>query len=359
MGMRSTKFGGLEKFMLALSKSDPNKEHYLVYNEMPRSQSYVKGIGVKNIYILNADLSNGLKLIIGFRRVVKDIRPDIIHLHFGNAFGILTICAKLMGVKKVYKTEHSCWYQNGVQIYKIKNLSLRTKIYTGWGYVYRLIDATLPVSFAVSNQMKSIFGNIILKPIYLGVGDAGCPQRDLELHHNHKFTICSVLFANPMKGADILIEMMSQLKHCEIQLLLIGLNDNNYTAKLHQLAQKLDVEQDITWIGITDNVAKYLLQSDIYVQASRTEALSLAAIEALSFGLPVIGSDVGGLPEVSMETFPVGDWCQLAEIIERYYNNPCKLLADSNAARIKYQHTFTLQKAVSKYNEIYEGSISY
>lgn len=354
MGMRSTKLGGLERFMLALLKSNPENSHFFVYNEMPLSSTYVKGIGIENLRVMNADLGGVRKLILNFGRVIKEIRPDIVHFHFGNAYGLLTVYAKLMGVKMIFKTEHSCWFQNRKQVYNFKDLSLKAKIYTGWGYVYRLMDAVLPVSLAVSNQMKSIFGSKInLKPIYLGVEDVGYVR---ELSKQRKFTISSVSFASPIKGADVLINALSILKRYDLQLILIGLNEKvDYTRRLHELAKELGVEHQIIWVGITDDVAQWLLRSDVYVQASRTEALSLAAVEALSLGIPVIGSQVGGLPEVSIKTFPVEDYYTLSKIIESYVTCHSKLVEDSKAAREKYEGMFKLQKAVSSYNGVYQS----
>jgi len=153
---------------------------------------------------------------------------------------------------------------------------------------------------------------------------------------------------------DILIKALGLLNTKNIRVLLIGLNEqSDYTAKMHLLAKDLNVEHMITWVGISDDVAFWLRQSDVYVQSSRTEALSLAAVEAASLGLPVIGSEVGGLPEIASKTFPVEDYNSLASIILELYDDRTKCVEIGKQARKKFLKDFTLQKAVNNYNRIY------
>jgi len=171
-GMRSTKNGGLERFFAALAKSDASDRHLFAYKQMPESEAFISWVGRENLFTFKAELSSGIRLIPDFVILIKKTRPDAIHFHFGNAYGVLTLVARLMGIKRIYKTQHSCVYQNGRQVYSFKNLSLMAKVYTLAGNAFNMMTAVLPVSKAVTEQMSSIFGK---KPIfvtaYLGVGD--------------------------------------------------------------------------------------------------------------------------------------------------------------------------------------------
>src|SRR5574339_186958 len=62
-------------------------------------------------------------------------------------------------------------------------------------------------------------------------------------------------------------------------------------------ARKLGIEDDVHFLGRIDDVAPLLASSDLFLLPSNRESFGLSALEALSCGVPVIGCNVGGLPE--------------------------------------------------------------
>ena len=87
--------------------------------------------------------------------------------------------------------------------------------------------------------------------------------------------------------------------------------------ELRRQASDLD---NVEFVGRVDNVGDYYSAMDIFAFPSREEALGSAMLEAMSCGLPVIGSDVGGIPEVVRPgengfLFPNGDAYALYDAI--------------------------------------------
>ncbi len=80
------------------------------------------------------------------------------------------------------------------------------------------------------------------------------------------------------------------------KLLLIGDGQDRPHA-LH-LARCLGVEADVIFLGKQDDVESLLATADLFLLPSQEEAFGLAALEAMSCGVPVIGTTVGGVPEV-------------------------------------------------------------
>ena len=74
-------------------------------------------------------------------------------------------------------------------------------------------------------------------------------------------------------------------------------------SKLKQLAIKMDVESQVEFLGQLphEQVFSWLEQIDIYIQPSLTEGLPRSVIEAMSMGVPVYGSNVGGMSELISE----------------------------------------------------------
>ncbi|WP_189453343.1 glycosyltransferase [Cognatilysobacter bugurensis] len=94
------------------------------------------------------------------------------------------------------------------------------------------------------------------------------------------------------KGLDILIEAMGQLQDADVALTVIG-------AGVHEDRQVRPC-RNIAYVGWRgrEDVAGYLARADVLVMPSRWEAFGLAAVEAFSYGLPVLGSDIAPLREI-------------------------------------------------------------
>lgn len=328
--------------------------HKLAYLGQPTSREFLDAIGKENIIIFNADIRirSIVTLVCGFVKLLRTEKPDAVHFHFGNGWGVMAIIAKLMGVKKLYKTQHSCLTNRGKQVYYLKDMGCSAKLYTFLGKAYNLVDVVLPVSEEVHRQLRGIVGSKPdIQTAYLGIADSGVNHRKPV---QGELVVSYIGFANPIKGPDVVIRAVAELKDKNLRLRMIGLDESSpYTAEMHNLSHELGIEDHIEWVGVTDDVKSWLRQSDVFVQSSRTEALSLAAVEAASLAIPVLGSHVGGLPEVANKTFPVGDYKALADILATYYNNPGLIESDGKVARERYDAKFTLDKGVARYNAVY------
>lgn len=102
------------------------------------------------------------------------------------------------------------------------------------------------------------------------------------------------------KSPDIAIKSIAILNKIGINCTLRWLGDGKYKKSMKKLANKLGVGDKVQFLGnvSSSQVKEELLNSDIFLHISRTEGLPRAIIEAMSLGLPCIGSRVGGIPEL-------------------------------------------------------------
>ncbi|MBE6215074.1 MAG: glycosyltransferase family 4 protein [Bacteroidales bacterium] len=359
MGMTSTKFGGLEKFILELIDKLSNDRFVLVYDILPSSEQYLQELKDRNV-VVECCSFNSKKImghIYNYTKILNKYNPDIVHFHFSSTQYFGAIVARLKGVKKVYKTQHSCITDKfGNQITSFSGLSMKQKFLSFWGFGNRLFTRLLFVSDYVLKQFSDIYGRYdISQRVYLGVAkpitqNKGISKNELDIDDNHT-VLSSVLFSNYIKGPDVLIRAMANLDNCI--LILVGLDDSAYTDSLYKLAEEIKVIDKIRWIGITDNVLQYISLSDIYVQPSRTEALSLSACEALSLGKPVVGSNVGGLPEVSSRLFINGDSGDLASQIKNLISDRVSYSKCCQAAKNMFNSLFDISSGSQTYADIY------
>jgi len=104
------------------------------------------------------------------------------------------------------------------------------------------------------------------------------------------------------KGPDILIDALAlcrSARHDGIKLLMIG--DGKFRPVLEERVVRRGLNNAVSFGGqlpSAEAVRKELLQADLFVLPSRTEGLPRAMIEAMACGLPCIGTNVGGIPEL-------------------------------------------------------------
>ncbi len=127
---------------------------------------------------------------------------------------------------------------------------------------------------------------------------------------NNTMILC-VSRMDPRKGQEFLIRAMKKIvqTHGDIKCVFVGNGSfsqellkkerGGFRDKLEALAKELGIEKNIIFTGhVTDNdLYKFYDASDIVVQPSLHEGFGLTITEAMSFGKPVVGSNVGGIPE--------------------------------------------------------------
>ncbi|CAG1022850.1 partial GDP-mannose-dependent alpha-(1-6)-phosphatidylinositol monomannoside mannosyltransferase, partial [Methylococcales bacterium] len=105
----------------------------------------------------------------------------------------------------------------------------------------------------------------------------------------------------PKKGQDLLIQAFREISNCypEHKLVLIGRN-GPVSDNLSHLAEALGLKDRVVFIKDLPHakIAPYFDAAKIFVLSSRVEPFGIVVLEAGSFGLPVIASRVGGVPEI-------------------------------------------------------------
>ena len=366
MDMKSTKYGGLDRFMLRLMKKRSKDKFFFVFQNVPQSEELVRDFTAcgAEIIVLDTEGKKAIKKLFQVFKLFLTIKPDLVHFHFANGFFLFAPLAKLAGVKYLVKTQHCCLTTNDLkQIQNKSQFSLKTKILSINGKRYRLFDRIVFCGKYVQQQFESVYGKSSKnKMIYFGVEPIKMInvdkrvvlKRQLNISDECK-VITTILFADPIKGADVLIKAIPFIKRNDFIVCIVGVNDNlEFAKKLHRLARNLNVEDKIRWIGVTDYVNKYLSISDIYCQPSRSEALTLAVCEAKSAKLPVIGSNMGGLPEISNIQFQSENSEELGEKLTSLLENSQLRHELSLQSYQDFCDNFDISIGVEKYSQLYD-----
>jgi glycosyltransferase involved in cell wall biosynthesis len=103
---------------------------------------------------------------------------------------------------------------------------------------------------------------------------------------------------SPEKGVDIALKVHAEIvrRHPRARLIVAG--EGPEESRLRGLAGALGVAEGVDWLGYQDDLAAVYRSLDVLLLPSRSEGLPNVALEALAHGVPVVASNVGGIPEV-------------------------------------------------------------
>ena len=325
-----------------------NKDLIILEKEMRESSD--------EVIIMTDDGSYGRKGLVteGVEEVIKREKIDIVHFHFGS-YLIAPFLRILFPRIRIISTRHSEIFVSN----KLKKLYLK--------FCFFPFERFLCVSCGVKKEMIEGVGfSSKSEVLYLGV------RKKKIVNPNLKKTLdipkgvvvlTTIGFNIRIKGFDILVKSIQSLMDSnrlknDIIVLVIGISENSEDSNsLRQLIAEAGLNRKIMSLGIRNDINDILNISDIYLQPSRTEGLSLSIMEALNYSLPVIGTRVGGIPEIVHEgengyLFEKENVEELADRIEILVNN--REVREMMGRKSKViSSRFTLADGVEKLASIY------
>lgn len=152
---------------------------------------------------------------------------------------------------------------------------------------------------ANSRQIVSDLGEVGIEAhkIYEVPNGINLPNGEKNTLHDGVTRFVCVGRLDPEKAIDRLIEAFSNInsdKNAELHIL----GDGQCRLDLERLASKLGIEHKVVFHGMVSDVRPYLESSNFYVSASMSEGMSNALLEAMSYRLPAIVSDVSGVGDL-------------------------------------------------------------
>jgi glycosyltransferase involved in cell wall biosynthesis len=131
--------------------------------------------------------------------------------------------------------------------------------------------------------------------------------------------------------------------------------------QLMALRSELKLEKRVFFLGLRSDVTTVLRNLDIFALSSKTEGFSIACVEAMSCGIPVVATRCGGPEEILDSESGVlvapGNPGELAEAIYRIAEDPRKARALTHAARQRAQEEFSLATMLARYERLFEDVV--
>lgn len=162
----------------------------------------------------------------------------------------------------------------------------------------------------------------------------------------------------PVKRLNDIIRAFAHLQRAvPARLVLVGEGPDRPEAE--RLACELEIFDRVIFAGNMAHVENALAVADLFLMASEVESFGLAALEAMACEVPVVGTRIGGVPEVVEDgetglLVPLGDVDALAEAGIRLLADPELLAQYGRAARQRAETYFSHDAGITAYERYYE-----
>jgi glycosyltransferase involved in cell wall biosynthesis len=160
------------------------------------------------------------------------------------------------------------------------------------------------------------------------------------------------------KAYDVLLRAARTLldRSHKFRLVIAGDCANALGSQLEQLKRELGLERHVTFLGLRADVSRLLNNLDIFVLSSQTEGFSIACIEAMACGVPVVATRSGG-PEQILEgeaglLVPTSDPESMALAVERIISSPELAAALTARAMERVHERYSLPTMLSRYEAL-------
>ena len=179
-----------------------------------------------------------------------------------------------------------------------------------------------------------------------------CPHGEKVMVHVSNF--------RAVKRATDVVHVLHRLRQegLPVKLLLVGDGPDRMPAQ--SLARELGVYDDIRFLGKQEPVEEILSIADVFLMPSGSETFGLAALEAMACSVPVVSSNIGGLPELNLDgetgfLCPLGDIDALTAATRRILTDDALQARMAEAARSRAVTEFDQNRIVPRYEAYYEA----
>jgi len=255
-------------------------------------------------------LSGEFQAFVFLWKLFRKEKPDVVHLNSSKA-GLGALAARLAGVKKIVFTLHGLAHNEerpAWQKFLIRRFYFLTILFS---------HKTIAVSKALQTQANSNFyllsrkivlvHNGLLIPEFMSRKDASLMLLKSAGIENVEIETVSMVFGtigelHPIKGHEYLVEgFKDALDKSVIPLYLFIISDGQEREKRQKQIDSLNLQKHVFLCGRVDNAMRALKAFDIFIFPSLSEGLPYAVQEAGLASLPVIATNVGGIPELVVD----------------------------------------------------------
>jgi len=362
-------YGGLENGVVNLINRLPPAEFEHAVVSVTDSTDFRNRIERDDVQVFELGKKPGIDWMLYFRmwRTFRSLRPNIVHTRNLATIEAL-VPAWLAGVSRRVHSEH------GREMADIDGDNAkfnRVRRFFSW-FAHRYVTVSQDLERWIiddigisSGKCTQIYNGVDTKKFFPGrvAAPSDTPWAGLD-EHQPPFVIGAIGRLAAIKDQALLIRAFAALRSEEEergrQLFLAIIGDGPAESELRRLVADLSIEPYVWMPGSRNDCDKLLRCFDLFVLPSLNEGISNTILEAMSSGLPVVATAVGGNPElvsagVTGELFEPGNEESLIVTIRSYLSHADKLPQHGAAARATVERRFSLEVMVARYGDLYRS----
>ncbi len=362
-------WGGAQKYVYSIATNLP-KNIYDVFvitgeGEILKNKLEKENIRVYEIKNLKRDISiiAEIKSFVSIFRILKKESPDILHLNSPKAGGLGSVAGRMLGIKNIILTAHGWTFNEDRGVFSkiiIMIISWLTVVLCHKTIVIadRELKQARRMPFINKNKITLIRNGVE----NFDFKEKTEAQKELFEHIN-KTPINNVLWLGTIselhknKGLEYAIGAVSKI---ETPFVFFIIGEGEERRNLEKIIEKYNLENRVFLVGFLENAKEYLRAFDIFTLTSIKEGLPYTILEAGLAGLPIIASNVGGMPDiidngingVLVDKTNVG---QISKIIEFMIKNPDQRKSFGLKLQQKIEKEFSLKQMLSKTLHLYNS----
>jgi glycosyltransferase involved in cell wall biosynthesis len=364
-------FGGAQRYVFEIAEHLKNKDIPVSVatggtGELTERLESIS-VPVNNLSGLERDinLKSELRALWSLFKLIRNERPDILHLNSSKAGVLGAMLSRLLRVPKVVFTAH------GWPFLEERSMTWRAVAWLGSWLTAALSHQVIAVSYNDKHHTPWPFRyktNIIRTAISdyplierQAAREALVPKELIEQHLPNTWLL-SIGELNKNKNQSVVIDAIAtfnQEHHHKIFYVIIG--EGELRNVLEEQIDLRGLRDHVYLTGHLKEARNYLLAGDIFILPSLKEGLPYALLEAGKAGLPVIASAVGGCPEVVAENqtgllINPHQPNTISDALEKMINNPEMRHHLSQELSSLLHSDYNLNDMLSKTTELYFSS---
>ncbi|HWK24712.1 MAG TPA: N-acetyl-alpha-D-glucosaminyl L-malate synthase BshA [Ureibacillus sp.] len=294
--------------------------------------------------------------------VIKEKKLDVLHVHYAIPHAVCAVLAREMCgenigiVTTLHGTDISVLGQDSTMAQAIKYGIDKSDIVTTVSdalkeQTYRLIGTKKDIETVYNFVDESVF-----KPI-----DSSKLKEQYGIKENERVLIHVSNFRKIKNLPDIVNTFFKVREAMPAKLLLVG--DGPEKHRTLELVKSSPYKNDVLFLGKQENVAELFGLSDLKLLMSETESFGLVLLEGMACGVPGIGTNVGGIPEVIQHgengfIVELGDCDSAAEYAIELLRDEERLIQFRQAAITTIQTKFLAKPIIDHYEQLYERLVA-
>jgi len=314
--------GGLERVAVGLAASLRSAGHDArlvpIVEEASHTLAHPTGTSGVPVHPIVLPPHSYLRESVRLRRLLQELRPDVIHTHGYHADVVGGLAAWSQGVPVVSTLHGFTGGGRKNRMYEILQRSF-TRRFAATIAVSRPMQAALSPLYP-PNRLRLI-RNAWCNGQPLLSRDAA--RRKLSLPMSG-LVIGWVGRLSREKGPDVLLDSIGRSRRNDYAVSFVG--SGRLEAELRGRTSSLDLDDRIRFHGAVPGAGSLLRAFDLFVMSSRTEGTPMVLFEAMAAGVPVVTTDVGGIPDVvspeEAVLVPSEDAAALATAIDESLDHP-------------------------------------